>query len=299
MSRKTSIDLYGGAALLALSLMLGLNQVLIKVTNDGLQPVFSAGLRSSVAFFCVLAWAMWRGKTLTIRDGSLIAGMITGVLFAVEFVFLFLALDYTTVARVSIFFYSMPIWMTIGAHLFLPDERITPQKMLGLSLSMIGVAWAFADRGAGGGSIIGDILCTIGAMCWAAIGLIARVSKMNRSVPEMQLLYQLSVSAVILLPLSLLFGPLIRDLQPIHVPLFMIMAIGVVSIGFLSWFKILSIYPASEMASYSFLAPVFGVIFGWLFLDEKIGVTIIGALTLVSLGIVLINRKPKISVPPN
>jgi len=299
MSRKTSIDLYGGAALLALSLMLGLNQVLIKVTNDGLQPVFSAGLRSSVAFFCVLAWAMWRGKTLTIRDGSLIAGMITGVLFAVEFVFLFLALDYTTVARVSIFFYSMPIWMTIGAHLFLPDERITPQKMLGLSLSMIGVAWAFADRGAGGGSIIGDILCTIGAMCWAAIGLIARVSKMNRAVPEMQLLYQLSVSAVILLPLSLLFGPLIRDLQPIHVPLFMIMAIGVVSIGFLSWFKILSIYPASEMASYSFLAPVFGVIFGWLFLDEKIGVTIIGALTLVSLGIVLINRKPKISVPPN
>lgn len=299
MSRKTSIDLYGGAALLALSLMLGLNQVLIKVTNDGLQPVFSAGLRSSVAFFCVLAWAMWRRKTLTIRDGSLIAGMITGVLFAVEFVFLFLALDYTTVARVSIFFYSMPIWMTIGAHLFLPDERITPQKMLGLSLSMIGVAWAFADRGAGGGSIIGDILCTIGAMCWAAIGLIARVSKMNRAVPEMQLLYQLSVSAVILLPLSLLFGPLIRDLQPIHVPLFMIMAIGVVSIGFLSWFKILSIYPASEMASYSFLAPVFGVIFGWLFLDEKIGVTIIGALTLVSLGIVLINRKPKISVPPN
>lgn len=299
MSRKTSIDLYGGAALLALSLMLGLNQVLIKVTNDGLQPVFSAGLRSSVAFFCVLAWAMWRGKTLTIRDGSLIAGMITGVLFAVEFVFLFLALDYTTVARVSIFFYSMPIWMTIGAHLFLPDERITPQKLLGLSLSMIGVAWAFADRGAGGGSIIGDILCTIGAMCWAAIGLIARVSKMNRAVPEMQLLYQLSVSAVILLPLSLLFGPLIRDLQPIHVPLFMIMAIGVVSIGFLSWFKILSIYPASEMASYSFLAPVFGVIFGWLFLDEKIGVTIIGALTLVSLGIVLINRKPKISVPPN
>jgi len=299
MSRKTSIDLYGGAALLALSLMLGLNQVLIKVTNDGLQPVFSAGLRSSVAFFCVLAWAMWRGKTLTIRDGSLIAGMITGVLFAVEFVFLFLALDYTTVARVSIFFYSMPIWMTIGAHLFLPDERITPQKMLGLSLSMIGVAWAFADRGAGGGSIIGDILCTIGAMCWAAIGLIARVSKMNRAVPEMQLLYQLSVSAVILLPLSLLFGPLIRDLQAIHIPLFMIMAIGVVSIGFLSWFKILSIYPASEMASYSFLAPVFGVIFGWLFLDEKIGVTIIGALTLVSLGIVLINRKPKISVPPN
>lgn len=293
MQRRDKIDLFGGSALLALSLMLGLNQVLIKVTNDGLQPVFSAGLRSGLAFCCVLLWALWRGRHLTIRDGSLGPGILTGILFAIEFVFLFLALDYTTVARVSIFFYSMPVWMTIGAHLFLPDDKINPKKMLGLSLSMIGVAWAFADRGAGGGSILGDVLCTIGAMCWAAIGLIARVSKMNRAVPEMQLLYQLSVSAIILLPLSLFFGPLLRELEPVHLALFAIMVIGVVSIGFLTWFWLLSIYPASEMASYSFLAPVFGVIFGWLFLGEQIGLTIIGALTLVSLGIVLINHKPR------
>jgi drug/metabolite transporter (DMT)-like permease len=155
------------------------------------------------------------------------------------------------------------------------------------------VIWAFAARGAGGGDLLGDIFCTLGAMCWAAIGLIARVSKMNRSTPEMQLLYQLVVSAVILLPISLLLGPLIRDFQLYHLGLFAVMVIGVVSIGFLVWFWILSIYPPSDMASYAFLAPVFGVIFGWLILDEPIGPTIIGALALVSVGIVLINRKPR------
>jgi len=140
---------------------------------------------------------------------------------------------------------------------------------------------------------LGDIFCTLGAMCWAAIGLMARTTRLNRSSPEMQLLYQLAVSAAVLLPLSLLFGPLIRDLQLWHLGLFAVMVIGVVSVGFLVWFWVLSIYPASDMASYSFLAPVFGVIFGWLILDEEIGTTIVGALVLVSVGIVLINRKPK------
>jgi drug/metabolite transporter (DMT)-like permease len=66
----------------------------------------------------------------------------------------------------------------------------------------------------------------------------------------------------------------------------------VVCFGFLIWFWVLSVYPASSMASFSFLSPVFGVIFGWLILGEKIDETIIIALLLVSLGVILVNRKP-------
>lgn len=297
MEKKDRIDLFGGTALLALSIMLGLNTVMIKVVNAGLQPVFSAGARSACAFFVVLAYALWRHKKLSVKDGSLLPGVLTGILFAIEFIFLFVALDYTTVTRVSIFFYTMPIWMALGAHFLVMGEKITPLKSLGLIVAMIGVVWAFVDRGTGGGSVIGDVLVTVAAICWAAIGLTARVSKMNRAVPEMQLLYQLSVSAVILLPLAFLTGPVIRELELWHLAIFAVMVLGVVSVGFLVWFWILSIYPPSEMASYSFLAPVFGVIFGWLFLGEEIGMTIIGALTLVSLGIVLINHKPRARIP--
>ncbi|MEJ6501345.1 MAG: DMT family transporter [Rhodobacterales bacterium] len=293
MEKKNRIDLFGGTVLLSVSMLLGLNQVMIKLVNEGLQPVFSAGMRSVCAFIVVLLYALWRKKKLSITDGSLLPGGFTGILFALEFIFLFLALDYTTVSRVSIFFYSMPIWMTIGAHFWVPDGRITPQKALGLVLAMAGLVWAFADRGNGGGNVLGDVLCTIGAVFWAGIGLLARVSKLNRSTPEMQLMYQLAVSSVILIPVSLFFGPLIRDLQPWHLGVFAVMVLGVVSIGFLVWFWVLSIYPPSDMASFSFLVPLFGVFFGWLILDEEVGLTLIGALALVSLGIVLINRRPK------
>jgi drug/metabolite transporter (DMT)-like permease len=293
MERKDRIDTFGATMLVAVSMLLGLNQVMVKVTNAGLQPVFSAGMRSVLAACALLAWALWRKKKLSVTDGSLVPGIITGFLFAAEFVFLFLALDHTTVARVSIFFYSMPVWMTIGAHFLVPDERITPQKALGLLIAMAGVSWAMADRGAGGGSILGDVLTAVGAMFWAAIGLTARVTKMNRAVPEMQLLYQLVVSSIVLIPLSFFFGPLIRDLQPWHLGVFAVMSFGVVAVGFNVWFWVLKVYPAADMASWAFLAPVFGVIFGWLLLDEQMSVTIIGALVLVSVGIVLINRRPK------
>ena len=103
----------------------------------------------------------------------------------------------------------------------------------------------------------------------------------------------LAVSAIILLPFSLLFGDWIRDLQTVHIYMLTFQILVVVAGGFLVWFWVLTIYPASDMASFGFLTPAFGVIFSWLFLDEAISFTIIGALVLISIGIVLINYKPK------
>jgi drug/metabolite transporter (DMT)-like permease len=70
----------------------------------------------------------------------------------------------------------------------------------------------------------------------------------------------------------------------------------VASFGFLMWFRVLAIYPASDMASFGFLTPLFGVAFGWLILDEVITWDFAGALALVCAGIVLVNRKRKVKV---
>ena len=50
MNKKTSVDLFGSLALISFSLLLGINHVVIKVVNEGLHPVFFAGLRSILAF---------------------------------------------------------------------------------------------------------------------------------------------------------------------------------------------------------------------------------------------------------
>ena len=293
MKRKEKIDSLGATALISFSAMLGLNQVLIKIVNDGLQPVFQAGLRSVLAFIIVFSYALIRGNKISITDGSLKPGIITGVFFGLEFVLLFLALDYTTVGRASIMFYSMPVWLTITAHFLIPNEKITFIRILGLFCAFIGVIWALIDNIGEGYALLGDVMCIIGSILWAGIVLFARLSNLRKSTPEMQLIYQLAVSPFILIPVALFFGPFIRELETFHLFLFAFQVIGIVSVGFVLWFWVLSIYPASDMASFSFLAPVFGVIFGWLILDENISLTIFGSLFLVSIGIILINWKTK------
>lgn len=291
MERKTRIDAFGAVALTAFALFLAFNQVVIKVTNGGLQPVFFAGLRSFGAVFCILLWLWLRGVPIRLGTGPVRrAGLLTGLIFSAEFLCLFVALDLTTVGRSSVIFYSMPVWMAIGAHFILPGDRLTGRKVAGLALALCGVAVALLNRGEGPGSLAGDLAALGAAVGWAATGLMAKASPLRELRPELQLVWQVLVSAVVLLALAPLFGPLVRELAPIHLWGLAFQIVLVVSAGFAFWLWLLSIYPASGVASFSFLSPVFGVGLGWLLLGEEVGPGLLTALALVAAGIVLINR---------
>jgi drug/metabolite transporter (DMT)-like permease len=212
----------------------------------------------------------------------------------VEFLLLFVALDLTTVSRTAVIFYSMPVWMALGAHLFVAGDRITGLKALGLALCMGGVALAMADRGGGEASLAGDLAALGAAMGWAATALMAKASPLRLVRPEVQLLWQVGVSAPILLLLAPLFGALVRDLEPIHLWGLAFQIVVVVSAGFILWLWLLARYPASGVASFSFLSPVFGVGLGWALLGEAVGPVLLAALGLVAVGLVLINRRVQV-----
>jgi len=290
--KKDHIDMFAATSLVLFSALLGLNQVMVKIVNTGMQPVFQAGLRSLCALPLVLLYCLVFKKRMSLRDGSFWPGIFCGILFAAEFILLFTALDHTTVVRSTLFFYTMPFWVAIGAHFLIPSERLNMVKIAGLVLAFLGVLVALSDQDLSAGNMAfkGDLMCLAGAVMWAGIALLARLTKLSKSSPEMQLLYQLAISAPLILFASLFFGPLIRDLQPFHLAIFSVQVVVVVSFGFAFWFWILSIYPASKMASFGFLAPVFGIFFGWLILDEQVGFSLLIALLMVATGIILVNR---------
>ncbi len=286
------MDMPGALALVLFFLLLAVNQVVIKLTNDGFQPVFAAALRSLLAIPVIWGWMRFRGLKPDFRPGTRRAGLLVGALFAAEFVCLFIALDLTTVTRVSVIFYSMPVWMALAAHFLLPGEHLTAAKSVGLGLAFAGVAWAIIDRSGLGGeaSLLGDLAALGAALGWMGVSLAARVTAIVRLRPEMQMLWQVIVSAPLLLVTALFFGPLIRDLQPVHWAGIAFQAVVIVSGAFLFWFWLLTRYKASSVASFAFLSPVFGVIIGWAWLGEAVSASLIGSLVLVATGILLINR---------
>lgn len=293
MERKDHIDAFGATALIGFSLLLAFNQVVIAVVNEGLQPVFFAGIRSAGAVLCLWLWFLVRRRPLKLERKDLFFGTLMGSLFALEFILLFIALDLTTVSRTSVLFYTMPLWLAVLAHVFIPGERITPLKAAGQALAFAGMGLAILWRtDAGEASLLGDVLAVAAALAWASLALIARTG-LKSVAPDRQLFWQVLVSAPILLVASLAFGPLIRDLQPIHLWGLAFQIVIMVTAGFSFWLWLLTIYPAASVAAFSFLAPVFGVLLGWWMLDEPVGLPILIALGLVSAGLILINRPPK------
>lgn len=290
MQRKDRLDGFGGSVLLGVTLLLAFNQVIVKLVNEGLQPVFFAGLRSALAVFFVWAWLVWKRRPPRLNRAALGAGLLMGVAFAAEFMFLFIALDLTSVGRTSLIMYSMPVWFAILAHFGL-GERITPMKAGGLALAFSGCVLAILSRpDTGEASLAGD-LCALGAAWgWALTAFIARRPVMRAEGPEMQLFWMVLVSGPILLLAAPFFGPLLRELQPIHLVGLVFQASVVVAGGFITWLWLLSVYPSATVASFSFLTPILALGLGALIFGETVTWTILAAAALVAAGIILINR---------
>lgn len=291
MERKENVDAIGAVMLTSFAALLAFNQVVIKISSGGFGPVYMAGLRSVGAVVVILLWMRLRRISIATAPQARLGGVLVGVLFAVEFMAIYSAIDITTVSRASIMLYTMPVWLALIGHFVLPGERLTTRRSLGLALAMIGVVMALVDRSGADVSLLGDLLGLFAAICWAGIALTVRLTPLSEEKPEVQLFWQLAISAPVLMIAALLIGDTMRDLAPIHLWGLVFQIFCVASFGFLCWFWLLKRYPASGVASFSFLSPVLAVFFGWWILDETITWGTWLALVLVALGLVLINRK--------
>ena len=294
MQKKTKIDAFGAIALISFSLLLGINHVVIKIVNLGLNPIFFAGIRSFIAFIFIIIWMKLLNKPIVFNSKYTKISFIAGIIFALEFLFLFLALDFTTVSRNSIIYYSMPLWLTILLFFTKNNEKISFLKFLGLILAFIGVVLSVTNFKINlilnSPNLIGDILAFLAALFWALLIIIAKNSSFSKVSPEMQLLWMVMVSGPILTIFSLFIEDPIRNFQLIHIWGILFQSIIVVAGGFLFWLWLLSKYPASGVASFSFLTPIFTIFFGWLILGEVMTFDFIIAAFLVISGLILINR---------
>ncbi|OWU84847.1 hypothetical protein ATO6_11070 [Oceanicola sp. 22II-s10i] len=291
---KTRIDAPGAAFLILISLILGGNQVVMKLTSEGLSPVFQAGLRSGVAALFIAAYILLRRIRFPMTREVVIAGCAVGFLFAFEFLCLYVAVDRTSVSHVSIMFYTMPVHLSIMAHFLLPGERLTGSRILGLGLCLAAVAVVMADQGGERTDLLGDVVAFVGAIGWAAVGMLLRASAMSRIPGEATLLWQLGVSTPFLLGAAVFFGPLVRDFESQHIWLMGYQVFAVALFCFWAWLLLIRIYPAPAVASYSFLTPVFSVVLAWAILGEPLHASVVIGITLVAAGIWLINRRTQV-----
>lgn len=273
----------------------GVNQVAAKVALVEIPPLLQAGVRSLGAAGLLVAFARLRGIAVWDRDRTLAPGLLAGALFAVEFACIFIGLQHTSASRMAVFIYLSPFVVALGIPLIAPAERLDRWQLLGLAAAFGGVVWAFAGGftapSAGPRQWFGDALGLAAALLWGLTTLVLRGSRLSSAVPEKTLLYQLGVSGLALCAAS----PLAGEAWPAQLsgsslwPLaFQTVVVSFAS--YLTWFWLLRHYPATRLAAFTLLTPMFGLLAGVSLLGEPVTGRLLLALAAVSLGIALVNK---------
>ena len=291
-----------GAGAIALVVMLclswGFNQIAVKVAMPDVPPLIQATIRSFGALCVVLLAARIRGVKMFERDGTLWSGLACGVLFGIEFVLIYRGLLFTSASRAVLFLYVAPFVVALGSWL-LGSERLSRVQWLGLGLSFVGLSLAFGlpQPSVDTKTLIGDAMLMLGGVIWAVTTLMLKSTRLLHAPAEKALSYQLAMSVPILGGAALMFGETVTG-WPRMISLISLayQSFWVVGITFLIWVALVKSYSANRLSSFTFLTPLFGVIGGYVILNDPITPAFIAAALLVIAGLILVNRP---SGPPN
>jgi drug/metabolite transporter (DMT)-like permease len=293
--RKAHLDALAVSTLLASCLFWGLQQVLIKATIAEVPPLWQAALRFGGATVLLWLWCAVRGVPLFARDGTLPAGLLAGLLFAGEFSCIYLGLQDTTASRLTVFLYTSPFVVAILLPRLVPAERLRPVQWLGLVIAFAAVALAFEEGFRGATTtrqLRGDALALAAGTLWGLTTLVIRASTLSAVSAEKALFYQVAVTTVAAPLLSLALG----EAWSLHYSAFAWASLAAqTAVGafasYLAWMWLLRHYPATQMSSFTFLTPVFALVFGVALLHEPLTLQLVLALCGVAAGILLVNRR--------
>lgn len=190
------------AALLLAAVVLawGTNWPVTKIIVQDVTPLWATALRCVIAA-AVLAPLLWmQGDFIIPRRGDLPVVFCTSILHLVAFSALVAAgLQFVPAGRAIVLGYTTPLWVAIGAALFLSEE-ITRRRAIGIGFGLAGLAVIFnpqtlnwSDREV----MFGSGLILIAAFCWAGNIVYVRAHKWI-STPFQLVFWQMLLAAALL-----------------------------------------------------------------------------------------------------
>jgi drug/metabolite transporter (DMT)-like permease len=284
---KDRVDFAGFAIMFVLTLLWGFNYTAIKYSTFGLSPIFTAFLRSVVASVLGIIYCLAIREPLFHRDIRLFHGSVVGLLFGLEFVFLYLGMLYTSAARAAVFVNLSPFVVALGAHWFL-GERLDMLKIISLILAFFGVYLVFSGKPAFHAKAmwVGDVLEIAAAIFWGLTTLYIKKYLAQKVKPVHTFLYQFVFSLPIIFVCAWVLEPVwIKKIDNLIIASFFYQSVIVAFASYLIWFKMIHTYPVGKLSVFTFLAPLFGVLSGVIFLNEQATTGLLLGLLFVCAGI--------------
>ena len=261
--------------------------------SDSAGQLLFAGLRFTMAGLMTLAVSVVLHKTWVMPKrqywgGIAVLGLVqtTG-----QYIFFYLGLANTTGVKGSILYALATFFVVIFAHMLFPDDKMNLQKILGCCIGFAGVLLiTFDGTGLGGGfAWNGEGFIMLSTLSSALGSIISRKVTQGQD-PVVVTGYQLTGGGLVLILMGVLGHGTFGAVTGKGLALLVYMAF-LSAAAFTIWTMLLKYNPASRIAVYNFLIPIFGTTFSVLFLGESIfNVRSMLALVLACAGIYIVNK---------
>ncbi|MEV7613355.1 EamA family transporter [Streptomyces sp. NPDC089799] len=267
----------------------GFNFVVIEIGLDHFPPLLLSALRFLVA---ALPAVFFTGRPKVAWKWVLGVGLALGV---AKFGLLFTGMDAGMPAGLSSLVLQVQAVFTAVFAAVVLRERPGRVRLLGMAVALAGIVVAGVDEGASG-PVLGFALVVAAAVCWGVSNVLTRKASPPDALNFM--LWVCTVPVLPLLALSLLLEGPERDLAALRALDWS--GVGVIAyvawvstvFGFGAWGYLLRRYPASSVAPFSLLVPVFGMSSAALVLEEGVsGLRWLAAVLLVG-GVALTSLTP-------
>jgi len=294
MDTRKALDGQAIALMLLLCLVWGLQQVVLKAIAADISPIYQIALRSGVAALLVALVMAARGERMRLADRTWRPGVVVGLLFGFEFLLVGEGLRHTSASHMVVFLYTAPVFAALGLHWKLQAERLGAVQWLGIALAFGGIALAFFGRSQAaaavpGNPLWGDFLGLLAGIAWGATTVVVRCTTLARAPATQTLLYQLVGAFVLLMAAAWASGQAHFNPTPQVWASLVFHSLVVSFASFLVWFWLLRKYLASRLGVFSFMTPLFGIVFGAWLLNEPIERSFLLGAIPVLLGIVLVS----------
>ena len=246
-------------------------------------------VRGVLATFFLLAvmacGKRWPDKAAITRNLALL--LISGVLIGFNWILLFEAYNYTSVAVATLCYYLAPVFVIIASP-FVLGEKLTARKTLcviaalGGMVLVSGVIQNYMNGGNTEDLNLTGVLLGIGAgALYATIILINKKLKDISSYDTTVM--QLAAASIVLVPYCLLTVNMgVLEITPVSMALLLIVGIVHTGIAYVLYFGSIKELPAQTVAIFSYIDPILAVLLSALLLKENIDMlSILGAVTIL------------------
>lgn len=255
------------AALVAGAVAMGASVLFVRWADVG--PYASAFWRVFLALPFLFVWMRLEGNAAWPRlDRAL---LIAGLMFTGDLFFWHLAILGTTVANATFLATTAPIWVALGAGLVL-SEAVGGRILIGLALCMLGgLALLGESYGFAPQRLLGDLFGLATAFFFGAYVLAVRAARARHGAAEVMFV-STAITAVCLFVIAFAFEP--RILPQSAQGLGALLALALISqVGGQGLVAVaLGTLPATFSALVIFLEAVAAAAFGWLLLNEPLGI---------------------------